>query len=304
MVVSTQPVAIRSVLTVGDDVDPGTRLDDYLGRRLGVFPSKKAAYKAAKRGEILCNGMPANPHDLPRDGDTIEIFEPPDIALPHTTLRPALHYCDPWLAVVHKPAGIPVMGLFEPSLELACATALPPSAAADPLPRAKPVHRLDVPTSGLVLVARTQRALRELSRQFRDREVRKTYRAVVVGKLIGRGILDAPLDGRPCRTEYACAPPVRSLTNDWVTPLTLHPHTGRTHQLRRHLADIGHPIVGDRDYGHPRRLLRGKGLFLAATSLCFPHPAHPWHLSVTICEPRKFTAYLEREALRHTHLAD
>ena len=231
-------------------------------------------------------------------GDRVEVFEPADIALPAARFVPGLLYLDPWCAVVLKPAGVPVMGLFEQSLELACATCLPPSAAPSPLPRAKPVHRLDVPTSGLVLIARTEEALRELSRQFRECEVRKTYRAIVNGRLDQNGTIELPLDGKPCRTDYGADPAVRSLHTEWVTPLTLHPRTGRTHQIRRHLAAIGHPVVGDREHGTPGEVFRGKGLFLAAVGLSFRHPEHTWSLGVRIPQPHKFTAYVRRERRR------
>lgn len=274
------------------------RIDEYLGREASVLPSKKAAYKAAKRGDVRLNGEASDPHQFVRAGDRIDILDPVDVQLPAASFTPKVLYCDSWFAIVNKPPGIPVMGLFESSLELACAAALPLSHAACSLPRAKPVHRLDVPTGGLVLVARTESVLRELSRQFRNREVRKTYRAIVNGRMEGRGILDDPLDGKPCRTDFICDAPVRSLTSDWVTAVTLQPQTGRTHQLRRHLAGAGHPIVGDREHAGGRRVLRGKGLFLAAIGLALHHPAQPFYIGLRIPQPHKFNAYLEREARR------
>ncbi len=289
--------SLRCTVLVETAVPERLRLDEYLGREAGVVPSKKAAYKAAKRGDIRVNGAPVDPHKFVQPGDRIDIFDPAGIPLAAAAFTPKVLYCDPWLAIVDKPPGVPVMGLFEPSIEQACAADLPVSDAARPLPRAKPVHRLDVPTGGLVLIARTESVLRELSRQFRDREVRKTYRAIVSGQMDG-GAIDTPLDGKPCRTEYTCDAPVRSLATDWVTPVTLHPKTGRTHQLRRHLAAAGHPIVGDREHAGDRRVLRGKGLFLAATGLALHHPAQPVHIGLHIPQPQKFNAYLQREARR------
>lgn len=263
------------------------------------MPSKKAAYKAVKRGEILVNGGVVQPQAVVRAGDVIRGFEPASLSLPRSPASPAVLYCDSCVAVIVKPAGIPVMGLFKPSLELACATALPPSNRSDALPRAKPVHRLDVPTTGLVLVARTEWALRDLSRQFHDREVRKTYRAVVAGFVAGTVLLDIPLDGKPSRTEAAFDRPARSLHDGCVTAVTLHPHTGRRHQLRRHLAAIGHPVLGDREYSPGESLFRGKGLFLSATGIAFRHPERSDHLGFRIDQPHKFTSYLEREERRY-----
>ncbi|MFW5894090.1 MAG: RluA family pseudouridine synthase [Verrucomicrobiota bacterium] len=290
--------SLRCTVLVEATVSERMRLDEYLGRAAAILPSKKAAYKASKRGDVRLNGEPSEPHQFVRAGDRIDILEPVGISLPAASFTPKVLYCDSWFAIVNKPPGVPVMGLFESSLELACAAAFPLSTAARTLPRAKPVHRLDVPTGGLVLVARTESVLRDLSGQFRNREVRKTYRAIVCGRMEGRGTLDAWLDGKSCRTDFICDAPVRSLTSDWVTAVTLHPKTGRTHQLRRHLAGVGHPIVGDREHAGDGRVLRGKGLFLAATGLALRHPTQPFHIGVHIPQPRKFNAYLEREARR------
>ncbi len=125
------------------------------------------------------------------------------------------------------------------------------------------VHRLDVGTSGVVLLARSAAAHRTLSRAFQERRVQKTYRALVWGHPVPRsGVLDAPLardprDGRRMRAATGGKPAVTRYATlrrfPGLADLELHPETGRTHQIRVHLAAKGHPVVGDDLYGGARR---------------------------------------------------
>lgn len=147
------------------------------------------------------------------------------------------------------------------------------------------VHRLDRDTSGVVVFGKTPHATRALAAAFRAGEVRKTYLAVARGRLEGAGTIDAPLgplpgsrgshavrpDGAPARTRWEA---IAHLGND-ATLVRLHPETGRTHQLRVHLAHLGHPIVGDLRYGGPRRAgpIEPPRLLLHARALALPHPS-------------------------------
>ncbi len=147
-------------------------------------------------------------------------------------------------------------------------------------PHVYPVHRLDLDTSGLFVVALRRKAERELFRQFREREVQKTYFAVVHGlPSFSSTVIDAPLrrctdgprsevdpiHGKPAVTEVTVCE-----RGSRTTLLRLHPQTGRSHQLRVHLASIGHPIVGDRFYGPPEPS-HGR-LRLHAAELRLAHP--------------------------------
>ncbi|EOD17411.1 hypothetical protein EMIHUDRAFT_57488, partial [Emiliania huxleyi CCMP1516] len=134
-------------------------------------------------------------------------------------------------------------------------------------------HRLDRPTSGLLLCAKTRHALLGVSSAFRDRVVHKQYRAVVCGIVEGdEGEVDSPIMRRESRTRWRVLRRGRSLRlgGGHLTELALFPLTGRTHQLRRHCAEVlGAPIVGDSKYGGGDA---GSGLYLSAVELRLAHP--------------------------------
>ena len=276
----------------------GVRLSDYARTAFPSIPSRKAAAKAIKRGEILIDGQPA------RSGDWVEAFQTLELLdlqqrIPKTYRLPLdVVFEDDHLAVVDKPPGIEVSGNKFRTLENALAGNLAPSVRPDALDWPRPVHRIDYSTGGLLLVAKTARAQVFLGRQFEERKVHKRYRAVVMGKVPAPGTVDEPLGGLPAHSRYVPLQTVPSLRSGQLTLVDLFPATGRTHQLRRHMAAIGHPIVGDQKYGEEGRVLKGKGLFLAAVELRFPHPADQRETEVAIPDPRKFSSLLRREQTR------
>ncbi len=155
-------------------------------------------------------------------------------------------------------------------------------------PQAQAVHRLDMDTSGLLAVPLIKDAVRNLTAQFEKRQVRKTYLALVRGIIKEDGRIDLPIRcdlehrplqivdftrGRPSVTLYH---PLKVLNNNTLLELT--PLTGRSHQLRLHLATIGHPILGDRFYGGAEAENEG-GLRLNARALSFIHPLRLWPMS-------------------------
>lgn len=151
-------------------------------------------------------------------------------------------------------------------------------------PTAESVHRLDMATSGVIVVALTKAAERELKRQFREREPKKSYIARVWGHLAqDEGLIDLPLicdwpnrpkqkvcyeTGKSSQTQYQ----VLSRDADGSTRVKLSPITGRSHQLRVHMLAIGHPILGDGFYAHPEAKAMASRLQLHAQELCITHP--------------------------------
>lgn len=286
--------------TVGTSIVPesagGMRFSDYAREAFGELSTRKGIKKAIKRGEILVDGAPADTGLRLRPGQRIDFVAigPAPGRTYHLPLR-VLHE-DEWIAVVDKPAGIPVRGNAFKTVERALPGVLASSREPDALACPDPVHRLDVPVSGLLLVAKTARARAVLGRRFEEREIAKRYRAVVMGKIEAPGRLAGAVGGRDAVTDYLPLRSVPSIKNGWLTLVELRPLTGRTHQLRVQMAEAGFPILGDARYGPPGRVLRGKGLFLCAVGLAFRHPVNDGPLEINIQEPEKFGLRLDRES--------
>lgn len=198
------------------------------------------------------------------------VYQPPD-GLPEAV------YCDAQLLVVNKPSGL----LSNPGIAAAthdCAL----SRLSAHYGALFLVHRLDCDTSGLLVLARTKAAERQLKIQWQERQVSKTYQALVAGQLAQpEGTIDSPLSadkanpplqridptGKPAQTHYQLLQQEPSFAR-----VALHPTTGRTHQLRVHLWSIEHPILGDPFYGDPASQQARPRLCLHAHQLRFMHP--------------------------------
>ena len=247
---------------------------------------------------MLVNGKPAKPSYKLREADQLEV----DLTAPVSTsfvpepIPLDIVYEDESLVVVNKPAGLvvhPAAGIHSGTLANALAyhfQQLPDSGAGV---RPGIVHRLDRDTSGLLVVAKTEAALEHLSDQFRDRTVFKSYAALVHGRVSTEsGRIDQPLARDPSnRTRMAVVRGGRSALSqyrvrqrfDRFTLLDVELKTGRTHQIRVHLAWLKHPVVGDETYGagrdntiqdaQVRARVRNLGRhFLHAEKLAFTHP--------------------------------
>jgi tRNA pseudouridine65 synthase/23S rRNA pseudouridine1911/1915/1917 synthase len=282
------------------DGTPRERLDRLASQAFAdVLPTKASAKKAVKRGEVLVDGEQGTSAQWIVAGQELCLLETVREPPPPYPLPLEIPVEDDAIAVVVKPPGLPTSGNFHRSLEHALIANLRPSPRPDALPWPRPAHRLDAPTSGLVAVGKTSSAHADLCAQFEARVVRKRYRAVVVGHLAGDGLVDLPIEGRPATTRWVAVSQTPCLKTGWVSTLDLEPLTGRTHQLRLHLASLGHPILGDRQHtGGELPLYRGKGLFLAATALSFEHPDDRGAVGVEIGEPSKYEGFRAREARR------
>jgi 23S rRNA pseudouridine1911/1915/1917 synthase len=196
---------------------------------------------------------------------------------------------DEQIIVIDKPAGLvvhPGAGNLDGTLVNGLLARYPEIAGVGEMHRPGIVHRLDVGTSGLMVVARTELAYHSLVDALASREVGRVYRALVWGHLDNPvGVIDAPIgrdhrdpmrmsvvvDGKPARTRYRVLTPVR--TPAAVSTLECRLETGRTHQIRVHLSAIGHPVVGDGQYGGIRSAIDSPRPFLHAAGLELVHPA-------------------------------
>ena len=169
---------------------------------------------------------------------------------------------------------------------------------ADALPRPVAVHRIDVPTKGLVLLAKTKSALIKLSKAFQNNQVQKEYIAIVHGKPSAKGRINQPIDLKEAITDFETIRTVPSRIFQYLSLLRLKPVTGRTHQLRIHLKNQGHFIVGDKMYAEGKKTILGKGLMLCASKLQFEHPINQKRMNLKVEVPAKFTKLLDREEER------
>ena len=275
---------------VPDGLD-GERLDAALARMFGL--SRTQAADLIGNGAVLLGGHPAAKSDRVPAGEWLEVTLPPPpaplVATPEPVPGMSVVYEDADIVVVDKPVGVaahPTPGWTGPTVLqglLAAGYTIATSGAAE---RQGIVHRLDANTTGVMVVAKSEHAYSVLKQAFRERTVDKVYHALVQGHPDPlRGTIDAPIarhpsgdgrfavvsDGRPSVTHYDLLEAFRA-----ASLLEVHLETGRTHQIRVHMAAIRHPCVGDRLYGADPVLAAHLGLrrqWLHAVRLGFAHPA-------------------------------
>jgi 23S rRNA pseudouridine1911/1915/1917 synthase len=284
--------------------DEGTRLDAFLAGPLG---SRARAQRLIEAGAVRVDGRAAPKRHLMSAGERITVDEPPEPPAADVPDAPYdVPYADEHLLVVDKPAGVvvhPARGHRAGTLAQALAGV---AAGGEDAGRAGIVHRLDRDTSGLLVVARSEAAHRALRAALQARAITREYVVLVEGRPPARtGTIDAPLGrDRRVRTRMSTDTDVpraaithfeieRSLPR--TTLLRVRLETGRTHQIRAHLRAIGHPVVGDPEYGTPGRL----GLerqFLHATRLAFAHPVTGEPVDVSSPLPADLAEALVRAA--------
>lgn len=221
-------------------------------------------------------------------GERIE-FRPLDkiISSKNLDLELEVIFEDEYLAVINKPAGILVSGNRFKTVANALMQNLKKSDQAD-WAAPKPVHRLDYPTTGLVLVGKTSASIVALNQLFENKLISKTYHAVTIGKMESKGKVTLPIDSKSAISEFKVLETIVSERFDYLNLVELNPKTGRRHQLRKHLAALGNPILGDAKYNNPKLILKGKGLYLNATSLQFKHPFTEVNMRIKLELPKKF----------------
>jgi 23S rRNA pseudouridine1911/1915/1917 synthase len=261
----------------------GERFDKVLAE---LFPEYSRSRLTAwiKAGEVLLDGRPVRPRDAVRGGESVTVRAQAEVATHSAPQAIELDvlFEDAELLVVNKRAGLVV----HPGAGNASGTLVNALLHRHPelelLPRAGIVHRLDKETSGALIVARTLRAHTALVAQLAARDIHRQYEAVVNGVLVAGGSIDAPLDrhpvdrlkravvedGKPAVTHYRVRERFRAHTR-----IECLLETGRTHQIRVHLAHVRHPLVGDPLYGGSLRLPKGATAELSETLRAFKRQA-------------------------------
>ena len=287
-------------------------MDAGLARLLGM--SRSAVASLIEAGDVRIDDIVAVKSDRLSEGQWLQVTlpAPPGVREPEPVEGMRIVYDDPDLVVVDKPVGVaahPSPGWDGPTVIGGLSAAgyrISTSGAAE---RQGIVHRLDVGTTGLMVVAKSEAAYSHLKEQFKERTVDKTYRAIAQGLLDPlRGTVDAPIDrhpgadyrmavvagGKPSVTHYDTleAFPYASL-------LEIDLETGRTHQIRVHLSAMRHPLVGDLTYGADPTLAQRLGInrpALHAARLCLEHPGTGERMEFESPDPPDFTEALRRLA--------
>lgn len=264
----------------------GERLDKVVPQQIPAL-SRAMVQRLIKDGAVTVNHQLSKASCRPRGGDEITVHVP--VEIPETTAPEDIPldiiHDEQRLLLVNKPAGMvvhPALGHTTGTLVNALMFRFPEIAEVGGAERAGLVHRLDMGTSGLLIVAKDEATHAALQRQFKRRRVHKTYVALVEGQIFPRdGAIEAPVGrdrrrrkrmavvktGRDARTEYRG---IEHFHN--YTLLEVYPRTGRTHQIRVHLSWLGYPVVGDAVYGRRRQRLLPERLFLHAARIRFTHP--------------------------------
>ena len=283
----------------------GERLDLFLARE-GPSLTRSRARRLLDGGYVLLNGSTPKAAQVLRTGDRISLVVPPatPMELAAEAIPLNIIYQDDDLLVVDKPAGLtvhPAPGHPSHTLVNALLALCPDLRGVGGVLRPGIVHRLDKDTSGLLVVAKCDRAHTGIATQMKDRKVRKGYLALARGRVEpSEGVIDAPIGrdprnrkrmavverGRDASTAYRV---LRYLPE--YCYLEVSPKTGRTHQIRVHLASIGHPLQGDALYGRRSPILERQ--FLHAHLLGFQHPVTGQYLEFTSPLPEELRRTME-----------
>lgn len=273
------------------------RLSDYCRNQFTSIPSRKGMKKAIDKGWVYINNELASTHSMIHEKDEIELRIPAkEFSRAVYELNLKLYFEDDEIAIIEKPAGMLSSGNNLQNIERALPFNLKPSSNTSALPYPKVAHRLDYPTSGIMIIAKTPIALTQLKNAFAVGEIKKTYLAITPGNMPDSGEINSPIDGKFAQTRYQTIYREPAFNYEFLNLLKVKIGTGRTHQIRKHLSGIGHPILGDQTYGNALVKMKKKGLFLHAFEIELIHPVSNELMVFTSTIPKKFLKVLPNYA--------
>ncbi len=289
---------------------PGERLDAFLARTVPEL-SRSAAQKLIEEGCVLRNGKPGKKNDTLSPGDQVDVTipEPKAVDIVPREMPLDIVYEDEDVAVINKPKGLvvhPAAGHLDDTLVNGLLYAMEGELSGiNGALRPGIVHRIDKDTSGLLAVAKNDLAHAVLASQLKDHTMARTYEAVVCGSFReDSGTVNAPIGRHPSDRKKMCvtARGGKEAVTHWevvrryrgYTHIRCRLETGRTHQIRVHMAHIGHPILGDMVYGHKKPELGQSSQCLHAGALCFRHPRDGRPVMVFAPLPDYFLQVLEK----------
>ena len=288
----------------------GERLDAFLARRVEGL-TRSSAQRLLEDGCVLRGGKPGKKNDKLNIGEEISLTlpEPKEVDIVPTEMPLDIVYEDADVVVINKPKGLvvhPAAGHTDDTLVNGLLHAMGGSLSGiNGELRPGIVHRIDKDTSGLLAVAKNDLAHVVLASQLKDHTMARTYECIVCGNLKeDSGTVDAPIGRHPSDRKKMCVTQrnSRHAVTHWevidryrgYTHVRCKLETGRTHQIRVHMAHIGHPILGDTVYGHKKPELGQDSQVLHAGVLCFRHPRDERPVMVFAPLPDYFTALLEK----------
>jgi 23S rRNA pseudouridine1911/1915/1917 synthase len=301
---------MRQYFTTVEDKDAGRRLDVFLmeyssAKRIGI--SRTSLQRLIQNGFVSIDAVKSlKTHYKLRSGQKIalEVEDKKTAALRAEDIPLDVVYEDEDLAVINKPAGLvvhPAPGNYEHTLVNGLLYRFKNLSDINPL-RPGIMHRLDKDTSGLIVIAKNNAAHLSLAKQFSGHSVRKLYSAVVKGRVeFDENIIELPIERHPLKrknmsvgfskkSRYAKTRYRTIKRNAGSSLLELEPFTGRTHQLRVHLAYIGHPIMGDKKYGRDNDFVR---MALHAKTIGFKHPSSGKYVEFSSDTPKEFQSFFK-----------
>ena len=280
------------------------RLDVYVANNFDI--SRTKAKKLIDDNKVLVNGINVNPSYKVKEDDEVEVIDDLDyeIKIEKENIPLDIVYEDEYLLIINKKSGMvvhPAPGNYSGTLVNALLYKFDLDGVGEKF-RPGIVHRIDKDTSGLMIVAKTEKALEVLSYMIKNKEVKRTYIALVDGVINhDTGTIDAPIgrdkvnrqkmavtdvNGKESITHFEV---LKRYENNTLVKCILD--TGRTHQIRVHFAYIGHPVTNDPVYG--KETLKGFGQLLHSTSIEFTHPFTKKHIYFEVEAPKEFKDYIE-----------
>ncbi len=312
----TEGKTLRLTATTGGD-----RLDRYVAKAIPDL-SRTAVKRLIEAEDVTLNATSTRPAQRLHEGDVITVHIPPPepVDIVPESLPLSILYEDAHILVVNKAPGMvvhPGAGNTHGTLVNAILAHCPDLQGVGGKLRPGIVHRLDKDTSGVLVVAKNDKAIHQLQQQFKQRTVQKTYQALLVGRLKPlEGFINAPIGrhpvhrkrmaviagGRPSRTRWDARSYWLDAERHTYTFVHVALLTGRTHQIRVHFSWLGYPLVGDRKYGRSRQPIPAPRQFLHAHILTVQHPDTEETLTFTAPLPEDLDTVLQSLDMESTKL--